>query len=524
MKNKKIFKCTMVAIATLMLGVSSNAYAFSVDFEGVPVHAALKALGIKAERDVVISSDLKGSVSMHMEDADFDTCLRTMAAVHNFSYRYDGNIVIVGDQKNMMNMEMFSLKYLDPVMFKKHIEPIISDDKDAVVNTDLHSISVMGSASVLQKVRELVEIYDVAQQQVNIQATVIELSKGKARNIGYNIGLASGKHSLGMTHSPSATNFQKIHASATSNKWKVDVAGLGDNAFSHTNGFFFSGIFNHEDAISDGKVLARPNVTVFDGRQAVINMGDEVPVFTSTGTGDNSNANVNVEYKNVGINVKVTPRINDLEKGLITLSVRPVVSTITEWVESGNNKAPQISSREVETIVRVKAGETILIGGLLKHDEIKNFRAFPLLHKIPILGELFKSRSIDKSDTELVIAITPNIIYDKDGVPRVDMQTLSPNLHQKMMELQEEQKDYNLLKEQQKEYEEQIKQLNNEKGALEKAYEAKNKEYSEKMGTISDENKNLKAERDALLKELEKSNEVLSSFIDKIRGKRGAKR
>uniref|UniRef100_UPI003C6E23D5 type II secretion system protein GspD n=1 Tax=Phascolarctobacterium succinatutens TaxID=626940 RepID=UPI003C6E23D5 len=115
---------------------------------------------------------------------------------------------------------------------------------------------------------------------------------------------------------------------------------------------------------------------------------------------------------------------------------------ISQWVESGNNKAPQISERSAETTVRVKNGETILLGGLLKNEEIKSIKQIPFLSKIPILGEIFKSRSIEKKDTEIVIAITPTIVYDENGRPKVETQTSTKGLRDKLNELRAEREGY----------------------------------------------------------------------------------
>ena len=145
-----------------------------------------------------------------------------------------------------------------------------------------------------------------------------------------------------------------------------------------------------------------------------------------------------VEYKDVGVKLEVLPRINEMDKQTITLVIKPSVSTISQWVESGNNKAPQISERSAETTVRVKNGETILIGGLLKNEEIKSIKQIPFLSKIPILGELFKSRSVERKDTEVVIAITPKIVYDEFGRPRVETQTSTKNLHDTLNKLRAE--------------------------------------------------------------------------------------
>lgn len=483
-------------ICSSLLCSANIGYAFPVDFSDAPIADAVRALGVMGDRDVVVAGDLKGKVTIHIEDTDFDTALRAISTAYNLSYKYQDGMVIVSDLKQLNTMEMFSLKHLDPDMFKKHLEPILNENDDAVVNSDLHAISVMASQPTLQRVRELVNKYDVAQNQVNIQATVIELSKGKARTMGLSYG---------------------------DNGWSRDTRFAIRN--DNTAGFSFSLRANHEENISNGKVLARPNITTFDGRKAKILMGDQVPVFTSTGSGSDANANVNVEYKDVGVNLEVTPRINDLEKGVITLTLKPSVSTITEWIQSGNNKAPQISSRVAETIVRVKSGETILIGGLLKHDEIKNIKSMlPFFSKIPIIGELFKTRTIDKSDTELVIAITPVIIPDIDGVPQVGFQQTSPNLHQQMMKLQDEPKDYNLTSEQQAEYEKQISELDNKNQALEKAIAANNKNYEKRMAELNNkmaakdsEILRLKEENRALTNELKVNNDAILGVLNKLK-------
>lgn len=226
--------------------------------------------------------------------------------------------------------------------------------------------------------------------------------------------------------------------SYSSDSWTKDTSVGG------YNGFKFGITANHEETLSKGKVLARPNVTVFDGRKASILMGDKVPVFTSTSDSNDtdSDTSLSVEYKEVGVKLEVLPRINELDKETITLVIKPSVSTISQWVESGNNKAPQISERSAETTVRVKNGETILLGGLLKNEEIKSIKQIPFLSKIPILGEIFKSRSIEKKDTEIVIAITPTIVYDEHGRPKVETQTSTKGLRDKLNELRAEREGY----------------------------------------------------------------------------------
>lgn len=405
-------KFTAAALAALMLtcNISTSVLAFSVDFApGTPLVEALRALGYKSNKNLIVNGDLDGTIAMHMEDTDFDTVLRALSRSNDFSYEYlddSKQTVLIAPTDSMSSIETFKLKHIDPETAAKQIALLTEADK-VMADKENHTLTVSGSSSLLYQVRQELEKVDVASQQVNIQAMVVELSKGNSRNLGL---------------------------SYLSNPWSKDTSIGG------YNGFKFSVSGQHEETLSNGKVLARPNVTVFDGRKATILMGDKVPVFTSSSdsTDSDSSTTMTVEYKDVGVKLEVLPRINEMDKQTITLVIKPSVSTISQWVESGNNKAPQISERSAETTVRVKNGETILIGGLLKNEEIKSIKQIPFLSKIPILGELFKSRSSEKKDTEVVIAITPKIVYDEFGRPRVETQTSTKNLHDTLNKLRAE--------------------------------------------------------------------------------------
>lgn len=405
-------KFTAAALAALMLtcNISTSVLAFSVDFApGTPLVEALRALGYKSNKNLIVNGDLDGTIAMHMEDTDFDTVLRALSRSNDFSYEYlddSKQTVLIAPTDSMSSIETFKLKHIDPETAAKQIALLTEADK-VMADKENHTLTVSGSSSLLYQVRQELEKVDVASQQVNIQAMVVELSKGNSRNLGL---------------------------SYLSNPWSKDTSIGG------YNGFKFSVSGQHEETLSNGKVLARPNVTVFDGRKATILMGDKVPVFTSSSdsTDSDSSTTMTVEYKEVGVKLEVLPRINEMDKQTITLVIKPSVSTISQWVESGNNKAPQISERSAETTVRVKNGETILIGGLLKNEEIKSIKQIPFLSKIPILGELFKSRSSEKKDTEVVIAITPKIVYDEFGRPRVETQTSTKNLHDTLNKLRAE--------------------------------------------------------------------------------------
>lgn len=498
--SKRLKKGLAKAVCLTVLGLSVpfNCYAFSVDFaSGTPVVDAVRALGFRAGRNMVINGELKGTIAMHLDDVDFETALEAMSLAGNFSYDYFGNTVLIAPSDALKTYETFKLNHIEPETMAKQLG-IVAGEGGIVFDNEAHTLVVKGSRSVLKRAREAIDELDVAQKQVNIKATVIELSKSKAREIGL---------------------------SYMSDVWTKNTAIGG------YNGFQFSVQGAHQETLGTGNVLARPNLTVFDGRKASLLMGDKVPVFTSTSdsTESDSDTSLSVEYKEVGVKLEVVPRINEEDKETITMVIKPTVSTISQWVESGNNKAPQISERSVETTVRVKSGETILIGGLLKEEEVKNIKAIPFLSKLPFLGELFKSRSIDKKNSEVVLAITPTIIYDDHGVPQVQVQETSPKLHRKLMELQGEKQELNVGTEAQGAYDTRSNELEKRNAEVEKklkdkeiemaALEEKRKSDIAATSKRKDEEiETLRRDKEALEKELRASNASIQSLLDSLNG------
>jgi type IV pilus assembly protein PilQ len=376
-----------IVISMLLCSFTQVTWAAEEQFDinlasGTPVVEALRAISLRADKDIVINGELTGTVSLNLDNTTFSQALACLAAVNGFSYIINDNVALVSPADKMSQLETFKVNYLDLETLKKQLSLFVPAAK-INVNPDTSTVTVDGTSTQLQKVREHLQKNDIAQEQINVQATVVEISQSKAREMGLDFTLdeyKKGSHGI---------------------SWAITA--------------------KHEETKSLGNVLANPAVTVFNGKKASILIGDKVPVFTtsSDNTGTNADTSVTVEYKDVGVKLEVTPRVNDVTTGMVSLKIAPSISTISEWKYSGNNMAPQISTREASTELRVKDGETIYLGGLLKDQETKSIKAIPFLSKLPILGELFKSRSTSKQKTEIIIAITPHIVKEVGGVPQI---------------------------------------------------------------------------------------------------------
>ena len=156
------------------------------------------------------------------------------------------------------------------------------------------------------------------------------------------------------------------------------------------------------------EVLADSRLTTINGREASIKLVDIVPYILSSG---GVGGQVQVQKEQVGIKLNVLPTVNT--DGYITVKVEPEVSTIFEFIGPDAN-IPRVKSRMSSTTIRVKDGESIIIGGLLSNDKKETSYKFPLLHKLPYIGEkLFTSNGVIERKTDLIIQITPKIIQDE---------------------------------------------------------------------------------------------------------------
>lgn len=456
---------------------SNAAERFSVDIQNVPVKEAILGLGYRADTNIVVNGELNGSVSLNLSNKTIYEILDLMALTHGFSYQIKDNTILVSTDKAMSTIKAYTLKHINLDKASKQLGLMLHKEK-VFVNANDSTITIDGTSAQHEKASEYLQSLDKPIQQIVIRAAFIEINRDKGMDTGFDfsVGAYSGDPIKNLAYSITP-NIQ-------------DTKGLG-------------------------KMLARPSVVTANGEEAKILMGDKVPVFTSTNTsttpGTENTGTMSVEYKDVGVTLKVTPRINDLEKGIVTLTLAPEVSTIAKWIQSGNNTAPQIATRTLTNQVRLKSGETIIIGGLFREEEIENIIAIPFLNKLPILGNLFKHIKKDKRKTEIAIAITPQIIKDIDGEPQLStpdiINTQTPRDPYIKEEFSKAKNEIEAIKKELAEKEKELKVLKAKSEIDAAIIDAKNSELerSNKINTQNVQEKESLAKDIEMLKDKEKS-------------------
>jgi general secretion pathway protein D len=163
------------------------------------------------------------------------------------------------------------------------------------------------------------------------------------------------------------------------------------------------------------RVISAPSIIATDSIAASLNVGDQVPVLTSQAvggvqSGGNSLFTNTVSSQSTGVTLNITARVNS--SGIVTMIINQNVSSPQPPSASSSIQSPSFSNRSFSTQVTVQDGDTVAIGGIIQESNLLSSAGVPFLHKLPIVGSLFGAQSITKSRTELVVFLTPRVIYD----------------------------------------------------------------------------------------------------------------
>ncbi len=241
----------------------------------------------------------------------------------------------------------------------------------------------------------LLEEVDLPPRQVVIEVKVVDISPERAQDLGIRWDWSP----LNFLEYPPLTG---LVPGGTTAQTPYTNRGNRITSFSKVP-FAFQAILAAMVTHKDAKILADPSIQVLDNDDANIFIGDTLR--TQVSQSGIAGTTVQVFEFPVGIILLVRPRVN--VDGQITMRVHPVVSTIT-GVGAGN--LPQTSTREAETTVRVKDGETVVIGGLIRDEMSKVVSEIPFLSKLPLVGELFRNTSTSHRHSEIMVFITPRLV------------------------------------------------------------------------------------------------------------------
>ena len=306
-----------------------------------------------------------------------------------------------------------------------------------------NAVIISASADVQRTLGEVIRQLDTRREQVLVEAIVVEISDSTARKLGVQLLAGGPNGGVVTTYGNSTPGILPIGAGILQNQLgggttttttvngtttttssgntggstlingalsalNAATGGTAGLALSLGNGNYLGAILNAVSQDNQSNVLSTPSVVTLDNQEAKILVGQEVPVTTGEAlSGNFDNAFRTVQRQNVGIQLEVKPQIN--AGGSIKLYLRQEVSSIAGAV-TGNSSDLIINKREIQTTMTVDDGQIMSIGGLLDDNERRTIEKIPILGDVPLLGNLFRSKSRTRGKTNLMVFIRPTIL------------------------------------------------------------------------------------------------------------------
>ena len=459
MKLKKFLP--LLVSATFFLPAHLHAAPMTLSVHEADLRSTIMLVAKTGGLNVSIDDSVKGTISVSVSNIEPTKLLEIIARTKNLQLLQESGIFIVSGETStvaLMQSYVFPIRYGNAETLKEAVimslDPdterlpnqttriknadgsftyryIYRDDetsdnqstrtknitrKDRVyVNPEVNALILFGTPAEYERVKNLLATLDVELKQVSVEAKILAINKDATKNLGVEWMWSTVPQYPDREIEVNETSTGRVIVTEEYTRKANDNTGYGIIQFGRGPAgipfeFYYGAKINALVTNGKAKILSRPNVTTIQGREAVINVGSSVPVPTTQTT--NSIVTTSFEYRDAGIILKYTPRINS--DGTITATIHTEVST-PQYV--ADLKAYRFNTRSADTTVTVRDGEPMVIGGLIGAEEEKAVSKIPFLGDLPILGALFRNHRKSKSESELIIFLTAHVIGNEVDNP-----------------------------------------------------------------------------------------------------------
>ena len=428
----------------------------SLDFQDVDVRTVLQILAKESGMNIVASDSVTGKMTLTLKDVPWDQALDLVMQARNLDMRKTGNVINVAprdellakdkailtqqreiDELGPLYSRTFQLKYKNVEEFRKILKlddsssggngskTILSSRGSALIDPATNTLVITDNTFILQKFEKIIAELDVPARQVMVEARIVEAEDGFSRQLGVKFGYAgsNGKNSWGSNwanagaNRNSYVNGQRTLANWARDpskeipalpSWNVDpnvnlptAAATSSIALVHALSSGALGLeLSAQQAQNKLKIVSTPRVLTQDRKEAIIESGTEVPYQEASSSGATSTS-----FKKAVLGMTVTPNITP--DGQIIMDIKINKDSVNSDCRATE---PCINTQRLNTNVMVEDGGTLILGGIYEEENSESVSKVPLLGDIPVVGNLFKSRTRSDKKTELLIFITPRIV------------------------------------------------------------------------------------------------------------------
>jgi type IV pilus assembly protein PilQ len=398
----------------------------TVSTRNMDLAAFLELLSVSYKLNIVSPKDITGKVSVNFYDVPPLDALAAVLEANGYQYvigktagrpiiriqtipKIEGEVPLV--------MRTFHLSYATADNVTKAAQSLLSKNGSITVAGSTNAFVVQDVAERVERVAELVKALDEAPRQVMIDAKLVEISETDLEELGFNWSMFQNMNIADITAEASYARAAtwvdtKVTGSPDTNTRDI-VTTTGTNVdlragiLSENNAQLMLDFF---DTLTNTRVVSRPSIRTIDNKAAHILSGQIVPIPLYDFAKDTGVRTLSgFQDEQIGVELTVTPHIN--KDGYITLDVVPQVQSIARWITvDGDEQRPVTNTRLAETTIRIKDGNTAVIGGLTQASTNVTRTGLPFLKDLPLVGWFFSNKTTTVINSELVIFITPRIV------------------------------------------------------------------------------------------------------------------
>ncbi len=371
----------------------------TLEFRDASIKQVLEALSRHSGLNFVLDKDVPAdlAITVFLREVTVEEALDVMLSTNQLKKRIlnDTTLLIYPDTvaKQSDNQDLIVRTFFLANASAKEVMNMLKTvikTKNVYVDEKLNLLIIRDTPTMVDLAEKLVATHDVSEPEVMLEVEVVEVQRSKLLNLGIQF--------------PDQLTLAPLPLAGAS----LTLQDLKSLNSSRTGATISPLIINLQDQISASNILANPRIRTHNREKAEIKIGDRVPVITSTSTSTGFVA-ASVQYIDVGLKLEVEPTIYPDDEVSIKLALE-VSSLVKQITSKDGTLVYQIGTRNASTVLRLKDGETQILGGLINDNDTKAANRLPGLGDFPLLGRLFSSHKDNTEKTELVLSITPRLI------------------------------------------------------------------------------------------------------------------
>ena len=398
-------------------------------FNQVQLRDILNSIGQSTGINITYESTFSDrAYSVQLENVTLAEALQQILSANQLFYKVvnQRTILVIPDNQQMRNryeerlIQTFYISHVDSLELAAFLNTIMTvtgaqlQRPIITVNPKTNTVTAQGTQGQIDIIERLIASNDKPRAEVVIDVQILEVNRQRTKQFGLDLG----SYAISGVFSPEADP-RGADGALAPRPFNANTISRGVS----TSDFYLavpSALVRFLETDSQTKVIAKPQLRGAEGTQMELNLGEEIPVPTTTFTpiaqgGANFNPLTSFNFKQVGVNVRMTPRVTYEDEIVLDLYVEN--STVGRDVIIGNQSMPSFGSRKVTTRLRLREGESTMLAGLLQENERRLLSGIPGILRLPVIKQLFSANDSTVVQTDIIMLLTPRIVRTHELTP-----------------------------------------------------------------------------------------------------------